>query len=132
MARLPVRRIVIDASFLASVAFNEPGHEALARRIRGAAIFAPHILQFEMANIAWKKARRHPDNGVAILTQLRTALDPSGGIQWMDVDVIDVVLVAMATNMTPYDASYLWLAGSLGAELVTLDKRLAAASAFDI
>ena len=37
-------------------------------------------------------------------------------------------LLAKATGMTGYDASYLWLAGILGADLVTLDKKLAAAS----
>jgi predicted nucleic acid-binding protein len=30
--------------------------------------------------------------------------------------------------VTAYDASYLWLAGFLGADLVTLDDRLAAAA----
>lgn len=109
--------------------FREPGHEPLARRLKGAALFAPVILQFEMANVAWKKIHRAPTDGVAILTQLRSALDTVGGIQWMDVNVTDVVLVARATGLTPYDASYLWLAGSLGADLLTLDKRLAAASA---
>ena len=38
----------------------------------------------------------------------------------------DVVLIAQATGLTAYDASYVWLAGSLGADLVTLDKQLAA------
>ncbi len=45
----------------------------------------------------------------------------------MDVDHADAVLIARATGLTAYDASYLWLAGHLGAELVTLDARLAAA-----
>jgi len=35
------------------------------------------------------------------------------------------VLLALRTGLTPYDASYLWLAGYLGADLVTLDERLA-------
>ena len=37
------------------------------------------------------------------------------------------MLLARATATTSYDASYLWLAAYLGADLVTLDKRLAAA-----
>ena len=122
-------RVVVDASVLAAVTFREPGYEPWARRLDNASVFAPWILQFEMANIAWKKSRKQPNDGVAILTQLRTALDATGGIQWTDVNLVDVVLVAQATGLTPYDASYLWLAGSLGADLVTLDKRLAAAGA---
>ncbi len=35
--------------------------------------------------------------------------------------------LAEAAGLTAYDASRLWLARSLGAELVTLDRKLAAA-----
>jgi predicted nucleic acid-binding protein len=35
--------------------------------------------------------------------------------------------LAAATGLTAYDASYLWLARRLGADLVTLDKQLAKA-----
>jgi predicted nucleic acid-binding protein len=35
--------------------------------------------------------------------------------------------MAKATGLSAYDASYLWLAGTLDADLVTLDKKLAAA-----
>jgi predicted nucleic acid-binding protein len=35
--------------------------------------------------------------------------------------------MAQATGLSTYDASYLWLAGAVGADLVTLDARLAAA-----
>ena len=50
-----------------------------------------------------------------------------GGIAWHDPDPTDLLLLANATGLTPYDASYLWLAGFLGADLVTLDRRLAPA-----
>ena len=124
-----MRRVVVDASFLAAVIFHEPGADALGDQLRSAAVFAPTILQFEMANIAWKKILRQPAAGVAMLTQLRSVMDPASGIQWTDVNVTDVVLVAQATGLTPYDASYVWLAGSLGADLLTLDKQLAAIAA---
>ena len=47
----------------------------------------------------------------------------------LDVEAVatdhDAVLVlALATGLTAYDASYLWLSRHLGAELVTLDRRL--------
>jgi predicted nucleic acid-binding protein len=50
------------------------------------------------------------------------ALDDRADIHWHDVNATDVGLLAIATGTTAYDASYLWLAGSLGADLVTLDK----------
>lgn len=124
-------RVVADASALAAVIFDEPGSAHLDARLHQAEVFAPAILQFELANVAWKKMRKDPAAGVAILGALRAAMD-DGVVTWMDVNLTDVVLVSQATGLTPYDASYLWLAASLGADLVTLDKRLAAASAVPI
>jgi predicted nucleic acid-binding protein len=37
---------------------------------------------------------------------------------------LEVVLLAEATKLSFYDASYLWLSRSLGVPLVTLDRRL--------
>jgi len=123
-----VKRVVVDASALAAVVFHEQGFEAVGRRLDGAATFAPGLLKFELASVAWKKARRQPDDAVKILTALAIGLDDRCGIIWRDINAADVVLVARATGLTVYDASYLWLAGSLGADLVTLDTRLARAT----
>ena len=91
-------------------------------------MYAPALLKFEMASAAWKKVRRQPDCARPILAALVTALDPRRGITWMEVDQADAVLVSLATGLSVYDASYLWLAGILGADLVTLDTRLAKAT----
>jgi predicted nucleic acid-binding protein len=45
------------------------------------------------------------------------------------VNATDVAKLAMRTKLWAYDASYLWLALSLGLPLVTLDARLEAAAA---
>ena len=50
-------------------------------------------------------------------------------IELVDVDHRDVLLVAEQFELTSYDASYLWLAQQLNAELVTLDRKLARAAA---
>ena len=120
-------RLVIDASALAALVFEEPEGDAVRLRLNGAAVFAPELLRFELANTAWKKIRRQPDDAAKILTALSLALDDRFGLIWQDVDAGDVVLLANATGTTAYDASYLWLAASLGADLVTLDDRLAKA-----
>ena len=117
--------VVVDASALAAVVFQEPDGEAVSQRLDGATVFAPHLLKFELTNTAWKKARRRPSAAAPIFTALAIALDPRSGIVWREVDAVDVALVAHATGLTAYDASYLWLAGSLDADLVTLDKQLA-------
>ena len=46
----------------------------------------------------------------------------------MDVDHSAVLALAQRTGLTGYDASYLLLARTLEAELVTLDRQLAAAA----
>ncbi len=126
-----MNRVVVDASALVALAFNEPKGEEVARALDGAAVYAPALLKFEMANAAGKKVRRQPDCARPILSALATALDPRGGITWMEVDHADAVLVSLATGLSAYDASYLWLAGTLGADLVTLDTDLANAIAGD-
>jgi predicted nucleic acid-binding protein len=122
-------RVVVDASALVALVFNEPRAEEVADKLDGATVYAPALLKFELANAAWKKLRREPKSARAILTALGQALDQRAGITWMEVDHADAVLVSVATGLSAYDASYLWLAGHLGADLVTLDRRLAEAGA---
>jgi predicted nucleic acid-binding protein len=113
---------------MAAIAFQEPGFEEVVDRLIGHSVNAPLLLKFELANVAWKKARRHPAAASGIFAALSLALDDRHGLVWHDVDAAGVALVAHATGLTAYDASYLWLAGLLGADLVTLDTRIAAAS----
>ena len=121
-------RVVVDASAMAAVVFQEPAFEDVVRELEGATVYAPTLLKFELANVAVIKARRHPTRAAQIFTALALALDDGSDLVWRDVDASDVALLAVATKTTAYDASYLWLAGTLGADLVTLDRRLAAAS----
>ena len=97
---------MIDASALGAIVFQEPHAESVREQIEGTAVFAPPLLKFELANTAWTKARRQPADAAKIVNSL----------------------AAQACGITAYDASYLWLAGSLGADLVTLDRRLALAT----
>jgi predicted nucleic acid-binding protein len=120
---------VVDASALGAVVFQEPGCEEVARRLRGRTVYAPALLRFELASIAWKKARQRPADMGRLLTALALATDDGCGIVWHRIDPTDVVLVAFATKLSTYDASYLWLAGYLGANLVTLDGPLSRAGA---
>jgi len=117
--------VVVDASALAAIAFGEPAGATVAARLEGATVFAPALLKYELANTAWKKARRDALNAPGIVKALALAIGPRCDINWRDVDAADVVLIAVATGLTAYDASYLWLAASLGADLVTMDQRLA-------
>jgi predicted nucleic acid-binding protein len=46
---------------------------------------------------------------------------------WIDPNPSDVVLIANATGLTTYDASYLCVAGMIDGDLMTADRTLGAA-----
>ena len=122
-----MRRTVPDASVLAAIAFGEPGAVEWADRLEGAALFAPTLLRYELQSVAREKCRAHPKDARRIVRALEAALAPESGIVWMDPNPADVVLVANATGLSAYDASYLCLAGMIEAELATRDEELSAA-----
>jgi predicted nucleic acid-binding protein len=124
-----MRRVVVDASALGALVFQEPEADDVAERLGDAVVFAPTLLKFELANTAVKKLRRDSGRAATYLAALAVGLDAKTQITWLDVNVTDVALLASATGLSAYDASYLWLAGSLGADLVTLDERLVRAGA---
>jgi predicted nucleic acid-binding protein len=118
---------VVDASALAALLFAEPEAEAIAERLTGAKLTAPALLNYELANVCLTKIRRHPSQRDALRAAFGLAHRLK--IETVAVDHAAVLDLAEATGLTAYDASYLWLARSLGGELVTLDRKLAAASA---
>jgi predicted nucleic acid-binding protein len=114
--------VVVDASALGAIAFGEPEGPTLAAHLAGETLLAPALIDFELMNLAVTKVRRRPDLVDKILLSLTAALTvPIARIQ---VPGPDVFALAMATGLTAYDASYLWLARSRDAELVTLDRAL--------
>ena len=118
---------VVDASALGALLFGEPESAAMAARLKDAALVAPALLGFELASICLKKLRRHPKQRGALMAAF--ALRSQMSIDIVGVDHEAAVQLAEAANLTAYDASYLWLAHQLGAELVTLDAQLQAAAA---
>lgn len=122
---MPVK--VVDASALAALLFGEPEAEAVAGKLGDARLVAPALLGFELANVCLIKACRRPEQRSALTAafQLRDRL----AVKEIAVDHDGTLELAATTGLTAYDASYLWLARQLGAELVTLDKQLAKAEA---
>ena len=88
---------------------------------------APALPGFELATVCLVKARRPPDQAAALRAAFR--LRARLGVEEVAVDQDEVLELAAATGLTAYDASTLWLARRLGADLVTLDRRLARAGA---
>jgi predicted nucleic acid-binding protein len=116
---------VVDASALAAVIFAEPEAEAIAKRLEGTRLAAPSLIGFELANVCLTKMRRDPSKRDTIHEAFR--LSNKLRVETVAVDFPAIVDLAKTTGLTAYDASYLWLARSLKADLVTLDRKLAAA-----
>lgn len=117
---------VVDASAVAAILFGEPEAEAIAERLTDARLAAPSPLGYELANVCLTKIRRQPAQRDALRAALRLAQRLK--VETVAVDHAATLDLAEATGLTAYDASYLWLARALGGELVTLDRKLAAAS----
>ena len=117
---------VVDASALAAVAFGEADGPAVAQRLRGHALHAPALLWYELANVCLTKTRRQPEHAAAFRQGLRNAARMT--MRLHHVSPLDALAIAEETGLSAYDASYLWVARHLGAELVTLDEPLRAAA----
>jgi len=120
-------RVVVDASAMAAVMLGEDAGPAVEARLQGATLYAPDLLRFELANAAVKKARKHPRRAPQVFGRLADVFQRLDRVKWRNVNPADVALLAHVTGLSAYDATYLWLAGWLEADLVTLDKRLTAA-----
>ena len=116
---------VVDASAIAAILFGEPEGEAVAQFLAGSRLVAPALLAFELANVCLIKMRRHPHRQEALFEALQ--LRERMALEEAMVDAAGVVRLAAETGLTAYDASYLWLARELGADLITLDQQLAQA-----
>ena len=118
---------VVDASALAALLFGEPEAEQIAGRLTAARLVAPALLGFELANVCLIKCRRHPGQNDTLRTAF--ALRSRMQVEEIAVDQDESLALAATTGLTAYDASYLWLARRLDAELVTLDRQLGKAAA---
>lgn len=114
--------VVVDASTIGAMMFGEPEGPTLAAHLDGETLFAPTLLDYELASLAFAKVRRSPSDASRILLVLHAAL--ALPITRVAVPGLEAFLLARRTGLTPYDASYLWLARARDAELVTLDAKL--------
>jgi len=119
--------VVVDASAIAAVLFGEPQADAIAARLNGSHLVAPHLLPYEISSVCLKKLTLYPRRRRSILQAF--VLYQAMGIELLDVRPLDVVQLARRRAITTYDAAYLWLAKSLPAGLVTLDRKLVRAFA---
>lgn len=115
---------VIDSSALLAflVDSGEDGEWATAEIEEGASLAAPSLLPFEAANIL----RRHEAAGLLSADQ---AAQAHADLLLLDVELWPYEVLArrvweLRSNLTAYDAGYVALGETLGAPLVTLDRRI--------
>jgi predicted nucleic acid-binding protein len=80
------------------------------------------LLFLEVASVCLKKLKLYPERRQSIFKAFEMWRRLT--ISSVEVDHAEVVLLAERNGLTAYDASYLWLARWLEAELVTLDQSL--------
>jgi predicted nucleic acid-binding protein len=113
---------VVDASAVVALLFNEVTRDAVVARLRSASLHAPGLIGFEVANACLKKMRAAPGEREALLSAF-SLLDQLS-ITPRPIDLDGAIALAERAGLSIYDASYLWLAEALDAELVTLDGKL--------
>lgn len=118
--------LVVDASLMAAIVFGEVQRDLAEASLRGRALHAPSLIDYEIASVASTKLRRGeltPELAALVLAEFtRLALErhpPSPA---------PIVALAQRYGLSAYDAAYLWLADALKAPLATFDQRLAAAA----
>jgi len=116
--------LVGDCSVLAAVLFDEPQRNRAAEALTGMEIFAPYLIDHELASVAVKKARQGLEEvahqALADLAELQiTRCRVDAAAQWR---------IALELDLSAYDAAYLQLALDLQAPLATFDQRLGRAA----
>jgi predicted nucleic acid-binding protein len=117
---------VVDASAIVALIFDEITRETVLSRLVDSSLHAPDLLGFEVANACLKKIRAHPSEHDALLHAFGSFFELD--IAFEPIDLSDAIELARDMKLSVYDASYLWLAGALEADLVTLDEKLARAA----
>jgi predicted nucleic acid-binding protein len=113
---------VVDASIMAAWCFRESRAEEALAILRDSELHAPTLLAYELTSIARKKAINYPDKLDLVIKALRIVLVLP--IHWDEVDHTAVMQLAIETGLTTYDASYLYVARTIKADLVTFDEEL--------
>jgi predicted nucleic acid-binding protein len=118
--------IVVDASIVAAVLYDEGGRAEAEALLRGRALHAPHLIDYEIANVGLTKRRHEEARGEVVERAIQEYLRLP--IERHTVDAAALSAIAALYDLTAYDAAYLCVAEKLMAPLATLDGKLAAAA----
>ncbi|OBF85835.1 twitching motility protein PilT [Mycobacterium sp. 852002-51163_SCH5372311] len=116
-------RLVCDASAVVTALLDSgPTGTWMATRFVGTALFAPALMPFECSNII----RRLETSGLISADYAAQAhvdlLELA--IELWPYEALAARIWQLRANLTSYDAAYVALAETIGASLVTLDRRI--------
>ena len=125
-----MRRLVIDASILVKLFFEEAHSDTSVQYVKNATeLLAPDLVWVEAANVVWKRLRRGElsaaDAGALVDEMLRVPLVTHGHVSLVG----PALALAAETGRTVYDSLYVVLAIRENIPLLTGDERLANALA---
>lgn len=117
--------LVVDASVVAKWFFPED-HSAESRRLlsTGRALLAPDLLWSEVGNIVWKRVRRGELESEEAAQVVADLIRMPLSITSTQVLLASALEIAIATDRTVYDCTYLALAIDRKCRFVTADERL--------
>ena len=121
LARPPV---VVDCSALAGILFEEPWQAQAGEKIHGRTMNAPFLLEIEFTSVALKKHKQ----GYGAVIDKALARFKALNVTLHQIELPQVLALALQYKLSAYDASYLWLAAELKAPLATFDEKLADAA----
>jgi predicted nucleic acid-binding protein len=114
--------LVIDASAVAALLLKGPRAAHLRERLQGETLYAPHLLDLEVAHVLRRAVRRGALSDAAAISRLadltRLPLERYAHHPFLER------IWQLRANLSAYDAAYVALAEALDAPLITLDARL--------
>jgi predicted nucleic acid-binding protein len=116
---------VVDASAVLAVLLDEPEANKVTPLMDSHELAAPLLIVFEVLSTCSVKALSFPEKRAIFAEALHKFVRLEIGLH--EIDPKEVFDLALDHKLTGYDASYLWLAKKMSAELVTLDRQLARA-----
>lgn len=123
----PAGDLVVDASVLGRILFDEVGAIAARDRLASATgLIAPDLIHLEIASVAVKRVTRQLSTAdaaraaVAAVGRIIDETTPAAALAARGLDL------ALTLGLSAYDAAYVALAERCGARLVTADAKLAA------
>lgn len=121
-------RIVIDASVALKWVFEEPGTEA-ALALRSEQMIAPELWLAEAANALWRHVRLGEINAEEALARMEELVDAPVASLSIQPHVGRALRIATQIRHPVYDCFYLALAEHYDIDVITDDRRFAAAVA---